>query len=296
MRPSVVPKSENAGQGASWASSNLALRIVSAIVLAPLALFVTWYGDWPFALFWCVAAVAILWEWTRLVAGPRHELMLISCGSAITVAALVEWRARPITAIMLIGLGALAAAIFAPRDKNLWITAGVGYAGTLLLAPLLLRADPQYGLFVILLLFGTVWATDICAYFAGRLIGGPKLAPSISPKKTWSGAIAGTLGGILVALLMGRFASTFVGGEAKPFGYVAIAMIGFLLSVLAQFGDLLESWIKRSFGAKDASGLIPGHGGVMDRLDGFWAAALGGCILGLVRGGFEYPARGLLVW
>lgn len=278
------------------ASSNLALRIISAAVLAPVALFVTWYGDWPFAAFWVAASVAVLWEWTRLVAGPRHGLMLSSCASALAVAGMVEWRGRPLTAIMLVGLGALAATIFAPRDKNFWITAGIGYAGTLLLAPMLLRTDAQYGLFAILFLFAIVWSTDIFAYFAGRAIGGPKLAESISPKKTWSGAIAGSLGAVLVALLMGSLADKLVAGDTKSFSNGTIALIGLLLSVLAQFGDLLESWIKRRFGAKDASGLIPGHGGVMDRLDGFWAAALGGCIVGLLRGGFEYPARGLLVW
>jgi phosphatidate cytidylyltransferase len=267
---------------------NLLLRIVSAVVMAPAAVFIAWLGDWPFAVFWAVAAIAVLWEWLTLVAGPRYPLMLASSALAIAIAGLVAWRHRPVTAILVVGLGAIGAAIFAPRERRFWITAGIGYAGVLLLAPILLRADVDYGLPAILLLFVIVWSTDVLAYFAGRAIGGPKLAPMISPKKTWSGAIIGTIGAVLVAIA----AADFLGGFNKG----TIAAVALLLSVMTQLGDLLESWLKRQFGAKDASHLIPGHGGVMDRLDGFWAAALTGCIVGIFRGGFDNAARGLLVW
>ena len=155
-------------------------------------------------------------------------------------------------------------------------------------APIILRADAAHGLLAILLLFAIVWTTDVLGYFAGRAFGGPKLLPAVSPKKTWSGALAGTLGAMIVAVLV---ASLF-----GAFNRTAIALIALLLSVVAQLGDLFESWVKRQFGAKDASHLIPGHGGVMDRLDGFWAAALVGCVIGLLRGGFDGAARGLLVW
>ena len=170
----------------------------------------------------------------------------------------------------------------------IWTIAGIGYAGIMLLAPLLLRADNTYGFLALVLLFAIVWTTDILGYFAGRAIGGPKLLPAISPKKTWSGAIAGTLGAMIVAVLVANYFGTF--------NTTAIAIIALLLSIMAQLGDLLESWVKRQFGAKDASHLIPGHGGVMDRLDGFWAAALVGCVIGLLHGGFDGAARGLLVW
>ena len=281
-----APASEPAQAAAP--SHNLVLRVVSALVLGPLALVVAWLGDWPFALFWGAAAIAVLWEWTTLVVGHRYRLMLSSCASAIAVAALVAWRGRAVTAILLVGLGALAATIFAPRERRFWITAGIGYAGTLLLAPVLLRADTHYGFAAIVLLFAVVWSTDVFAYFAGRAIGGPKLAPSISPKKTWSGAIAGTLGAIAVAVAIASLFGSLDKGT--------IALIALLLSIIAQLGDLLESWVKRQFGAKDASHIIPGHGGVMDRLDGFWAAALAGCLVGVLRGGFDNAARGLLVW
>jgi phosphatidate cytidylyltransferase len=208
--------------------------------MAPLALFTTYLGGWPFALLWVAAALAVLWEWIKLVVGPG------------------------------------------------WIVAGIAYAGVLLVAPLVLRSDSEFGLLAMLILFGVVWTTDVLGYFAGHAFGGPKLMPTISPKKTWSGAIAGTLGAMIVAVLL-----------AKSFGsfhVIAIALVALLLSMMAQLGDLFESWIKRRFGAKDASQLIPGHGGVMDRLDGFWAAALVACVIGLLRGGFGNPAAGLLVW
>lgn len=278
----------DAGSSAATSSHNLALRVVSAAVLAPLAVLVAWLGDWPFALFWGIAAVAILWEWTLMVVGPRYIMMLSSCASALAVAALVSWRGRPIAGILLVGLGALAATIFAPREQRFWITAGIGYAGTLLLAPMLLRADPHYGIPAMILLFAVVWSTDVFAYIAGRTIGGPKLAAAISPKKTWAGAIAGAFGAVLVALAIAELFGSFA--------LSTIAIIALLLSVCAQLGDLMESAVKRHFGKKDSSGLIPGHGGVMDRLDGFWAAALVACLVGLTRGGFDNAARGFLVW
>jgi phosphatidate cytidylyltransferase len=270
------------------APSNLAIRIVSALVLAPLAVVTAYVGDWPFVLFWGVAAIAVLWEWTTLVAGPDHRLMVSACGSAIAVAALVTCIGRPVAAILLIGLGVLASLIFAPRHRRLWVSGGVGYAGVMLMAPAILRADDVHGFMAIGLLFAVVWTTDVVGYFAGRAFGGPKLAPLISPKKTWSGAIAGTLGAVVVAVGV----VCFWGGYNR----IAIALVALVLSVVAQLGDLMESRIKRQFGAKDASTLIPGHGGVMDRLDGFWAAALIGCLIGLARGGLDGAARGLLLW
>jgi phosphatidate cytidylyltransferase len=169
-----------------------------------------------------------------------------------------------------------------------WIAAGVGYAGIMFAAPVILRSDAELGMPAIMLLFMIVWTTDILGYFAGRAFGGPKLCPAVSPKKTWSGALAGTLGAIIVTVVSARWLGAMHS--------VAVAAIALGLSVVAQLGDLLESAIKRKFSVKDASHLIPGHGGVMDRLDGFWAAALLGCLIGLARGGFEAPARGLLLW
>jgi phosphatidate cytidylyltransferase len=270
-------------------AGNLALRILSAAVLAPLAIAAAYVGGWPFAVFWAIAGIAVLWEWIALVAGAGNRPTFSSCAGALAVAALVAVRGRPVAAILVVALGALAATIFAHRGRRLWIVCGVLYAAALVLAPVLLRADADDGFLAIVLLFAIVWTTDVLGYFAGRAIGGPKLAPAISPKKTWSGAVAGALGAMIVAVVGARLAGAF---DPK-----AIAGVAFALSVLSQAGDLLESWIKRRFGAKDASRLIPGHGGVMDRLDGFWAAALAGCLIGLARGGgWESAARGLLIW
>jgi phosphatidate cytidylyltransferase len=280
--------------------SNLALRVLSAAVLAPLAIAAAWVGTWVFALFWLAAALLVLWEWIHLVAGPRHTLMFSASASALAVAALVEFRERPITAALLVVLGAIASLIFAQRRHRLWITAGIFYAGVLLLAPMLLREDPDYGVFAIVLLFAVVWTTDVMAYVVGRVFGGPKLCPPVSPKKTWSGAVGGTLCATAVAVVLPRALAAF---PVEEFALVAklaqpgvLAALGLSLSILAQLGDLLESWIKRRFGAKDASHLIPGHGGVMDRLDGFWAAALAACLIGIARGGLHNTALGLLIW
>ena len=151
----------------------------------------------------------MLWEWTTLVAGAGHRLMLSACGGAIAVAAVIAWHGRPVAAILLVGLGTLAALIFAPRERRLWIMAGIGYAGTMLLAPMLLRADEADGFLAMVLLFAIVWTTDVLGYFAGRAFGGPKLLPVVSPKKTWSGAIAGTLGAMIVAVLVASFFGAF---------------------------------------------------------------------------------------
>lgn len=169
-----------------------------------------------------------------------------------------------------------------------WVFSGIVYAAAMFIAPVLLRDDPAFGLLSIVLLFAIVWSTDIFGYFGGRSLGGPKLMPAVSPKKTWSGAICGTFGAMIVAVLVAK--------SFGSFNTIAIAAVALLLSVCGQAGDLFESFVKRKFNVKDSSQLIPGHGGAMDRLDGFWAAAVVGCLIGLARGGFDAPARGLLVW
>jgi len=274
--------------GVPLSANNLLLRVVSAAVLAPLALAAAYVGGLPFALFWGAAALIVLWEWMTLVVGPNYRLMVSSCAAAIAVAGFLGWLGRPVTALFVIGLGALAGAIFAPNERRLWVIAGTGYAGGMVLAPVLLRVDVGFGFAVVLLLFAIVWTTDVLGYFAGRAFGGPKLWPAVSPKKTWSGAIVGTVGAVAVALLV---AAQF--GSSSGIAIIAVAL---LLSIVAQAGDLFESWVKRQFDAKDSSHIIPGHGGVMDRLDGFWAAAVAGCVVGVLRGGFDAPARGVLIW
>jgi len=284
----IVVGSEPLKANVPLSANNLLLRIISAAVLAPVALAAAYVGGLPFAVFWGVAALVVLWEWMTLVVGPSYRLLVLSCAAALVVADFLAWVGRPITALFMIGLGALAGAIFAPSERRLWVVAGTGYAGGMALAPVFLRADVAFGFAAIVLLFAIVWTTDVLGYFAGRAFGGPKLWPAVSPKKTWSGAIVGTVGAVIVALL--------VAAQFGSFDRIAIIAVALVLSIVAQAGDLFESWVKRKFDAKDSGRIIPGHGGVMDRLDGFWAAAVAGCIIGVLRAGFSEPARALLVW
>jgi phosphatidate cytidylyltransferase len=151
-----------------------------------------------------------------------------------------------------------------------------------------LRSDEKVGFLPIFFLFAIVWGTDIAAYFTGRAVGGPKLAPRVSPGKTWSGAF----GGLLAASIA---AGAFVKAASLP-APSSVIMIALLLSLCAQGGDLFESWLKRRFGRKNSGSLIPGHGGVMDRLDAFVMAALVAAFIGVLRGGMQAPGRGLLMW
>ena len=185
-------------------------------------------------------------------------------------------------------MGTLAAAALAPSERRIWVASGVPYAGAIAVAPIVLRADSANGFLAMLFLFAIVWATDIVAYFVGRAVGGPKLMPQVSPKKTWSGALGGTAAAVALAVALAQAA-------ALP-AWFAIAMLAVVLSVVAQGGDLFESFLKRRFGAKDSSHLIPGHGGLMDRLDGFVTAGVVAALIGVARGGFESPGRGLLMW
>jgi phosphatidate cytidylyltransferase len=190
--------------------------------------------------------------------------------------------------IIILTMGMLAAAIIAPAGRVLWVAAAIPYAGATGAAPIILRGDGEYGFAALILLFAVVWSTDSAAYFAGRAIGGPRLVPRFSPNKTWAGAVAGVAGAAIAAVAV-----------AKAFGLgnpTAIMVLAIVLSVVSQSGDIFESALKRKFGAKDSSRLIPGHGGLMDRIDGFVAAAVVACAIGLVRGGIEAPAHGLLVW
>jgi phosphatidate cytidylyltransferase len=284
----IEPVSNADKPGVQLSTNNLLLRVTSAVVLAPLALVAAYVGGWPFAIFWGVAALVVLWEWMTLVLERSYRALMSSCAVAIVVADFLAWLGRPVAALCIVGLGALAGAIFAPSERRLWVIAGTGYAGGLALAPVILRADSTFGFAMIALLFGIVWTTDVFGYFAGRAFGGPRLWPSISPKKTWSGAVAGAIGAVGVAPL--------IASQFGAFDRIAIVAAALLLSIVAQAGDLFESWVKRQFNAKDSSHIIPGHGGVMDRLDGFWAAAVVGCVVGLMRGGFDEPARGVLIW
>jgi phosphatidate cytidylyltransferase len=282
---------------ASSGGSELILRILSGLVLAPLAVGVAYLGGWAFVVFWSIAALLVLWEWCTLIAGGERSTVLLIAGAAVLLAMLLAATAadaegshsvRLVAGGTLLLMGMLATAALASSDRRVWTAAGIPYAGLLGMAPIVLRNDAQYGFLAIAFLFAVVWATDIVAYFVGRAVGGPKLAPRISPKKTWSGAVGGTVAAVGAALTL----AVAAGLPNLP----AVGLIAAAASALAQAGDLFESVLKRRFGAKDSSHLIPGHGGLMDRLDGFVTAAVFATLIGLIHGGVDEPARGLLVW
>jgi phosphatidate cytidylyltransferase len=274
----------------------LVLRVASAAVLAPIALAGAYVGGWLFFIVCVLAAGGILWEWTRLVAG-RSDLRILAPGLAALLGALALAGANePGAAAGVIAAGATMAAIASaahPLSHNLpsqpaWAAGGIVYAGIAFLSPALLRRDSELGFTAMLFLAVIVWMTDTFAYAVGRAVGGPLLWPRLSPNKTWAGAVGGLAGGVAGGILV-AYASGI--GRLVVVGVIAVA-----LSVLAQAGDLFESAVKRRFGAKDASRLIPGHGGLMDRLDGFLVAALAALVIGMLRQGIDAPAHGLLVW
>jgi len=278
------------------AAGNLTRRVISAAILAPAVLGCTYIGGWIFFVLCAAAAGTVLWEWTTLVTGSG-DLRVLTPGLAVLLAAtLLVGLNLPAAAMGMIAIGAALAGLAAAAWPDVlphrltvaWGAGGVVYAGALLLGPAVLRHDPEWGLTALLFLFATVWTTDIFAYFCGRAIGGPLLWPRISPKKTLSGALGGLIGGVAAGVGV-----AYASGVGR-LGIVGV--MGLLLSVLAQAGDLFESAVKRRFGAKDASHLIPGHGGLMDRLDGFLVAAIAALLIGLIRAGTAAPARGLLVW
>ncbi len=270
----------------AFSDPDLLRRIGSGVTMAIIALVTAWLGGLAFAALWVAAGLLVLWEWNRLV-GVRHDAFALVAGGIVVCLACLLIPLIPSAIIALMGVLAVCF-LNSSGQTRLWALGGIAYAALLSLGPIVMRADPQWGLAAIIWLFAIVWGTDVGAYFAGRTFGGPKLWPRLSPKKTWSGFIGGTLVGTLLALgLMHLF-----GIAVKP----VLILLTYGLAALSQGGDLMESAIKRHFGAKDASGLIPGHGGVMDRLDAFVVAATVAALIGVIRGGFDMAARGALIW
>jgi len=223
-----------------------------------------------------------------LVAGSASIVLAVVLAGAADSSTTGVHATRLLAALTLLGMGMLGTTVLAHRKQRIWVAGGVACAGALAIAPIVLRSDVHYGFLAVLFLFAIIWTTDILAYFVGRALGGPKLAPSISPNKTWSGAIGGTTAGVAAA------AGIALAADLSPIGVIAV--VAAALSIIGQAGDLFESALKRRFGAKDSSRFIPGHGGLMDRLDSFLAAAVLAALIGIGRGGLEAPGRGLLVW
>jgi phosphatidate cytidylyltransferase len=274
------------GPAAPVASSgNLSKRVASSVVLAALAIIATAVGGWPFVVLWGAAAIVVYWEWSSMVA-RQGKVTLLAGGMALVFAAAESGLGHAAYAAAAVAAGAIIVAVLARR--RLWCAGGVIYAGVLAVAPMMIRLDRPYGSVAVFFLFAVVWATDIFGYFIGRLVGGPKLAVRISPKKTWAGAFGGAAGAMVAGV-----------GFMSAVGYAGLgfpASTALMLSIVSQCGDLLESAVKRRFGVKDASHVIPGHGGLMDRLDGFLAAVCVAAVIGVVRNGPDAAAHGLLLW
>jgi phosphatidate cytidylyltransferase len=262
----------------------LPARIAAGLVMMALALGAVWAGIVWFMLFWLIAMALVNWEWQSLVDGAGRNWRVLLGNATLAIAAVLASEGESIRALVVALVGAALAALRGGRRR--WSSAGLIYSAAPLIAVCLLRSSQEYGARAILWLFALVWGVDVMAYFGGRLIGGPKLWPRVSPGKTWSGFLIGVICGAAIALLLAPE------GGAKP-PLFAIGLIG---GAIAQGGDLFESAIKRRFGVKDSSHLIPGHGGLMDRLDGFIAAATFAALFGAARGGFADAARGLLLW
>lgn len=270
-----------AAQAKRW--GDLRKRALSAMVLGPAAVACIWLGEEAFAGMMALAVALLAWEWVhmcgrrvRVLPGMAVPLAVLAAG-ALAVTGNVRW------ALAALGVGFLLSWWFAQAmaealtQPALRLALGVLYIGLAGIALIELRLDGEAGRANVLFLFLVVWASDIGAYVAGRAMGGPKLWPAVSPNKTWSGAAGGLAAAIAIGL---GVALAFTPG-ASLFAVVAVAV---LLGVASQAGDLLESAIKRHFHVKDSSRLIPGHGGLLDRLDGVLAAAPVAALLSFALG------------
>ena len=271
---------------AEQGSRNLLMRVIAALVLAPLAIAIAYTGGWLWTALVTLAAIGLYVEWLTIVGAARQMRVVASGVVALAIAGMCLAAGRIDASCVALVLGLAAVALLSPERRH-WNAAGFGYAAAAEIASVLVRLDQTYGFVALILILLVVWATDIGGYFAGRGIGGPKLWPRVSPKKTWAGAIGGFAASLVVALGFAAFGL----GKTGP-----ILLLGAVLSIASQFGDLFESAVKRRFGVKDSSHIIPGHGGLLDRLDGFVAAVVMAAILGFLRGGVDGVGRGLMVW
>ncbi|MDP4005042.1 phosphatidate cytidylyltransferase [Methylobacterium sp. NEAU K] len=282
MTPPAVPGARPSGRRELW------LRVASGVVLGAGIIAALVYGGWPFAGIWLAAGIIGFAEWVVMSRTEPREV-LIALGAATLAALLLCQRggapALACIAVLLLGAAACATVARTPGGR-MRALAGVLGAGAVASVPVALRDDPAIGLVGPAWMFAVVWSTDIAAFFAGRKIGGPKLMPRVSPNKTWSGAIGGLVGAVAAGTLVAVAADLAGMSLPSAASLPVVAGASALASVLSQAGDLFESGLKRRYGVKDSGKIIPGHGGVMDRLDGFFAVAvLAGLYLALRGGG-----------
>jgi phosphatidate cytidylyltransferase len=278
---------------AEQGSRNLLMRVAAALVLSPIAVALAYAGGWPWAALVTLAAIGLYVEWLTIVTAPTPRTVAAGV-VALAMAGFFLATRRIDVSLLVLALG-LGGVMLLSSERRLWTAAGLAYAAAAELASVVLRLDQAYGFVALILVLLVVWVTDIGGYFAGRGIGGPKLWPRVSPKKTWAGAIGGFAASLAVAV--GFLA--FDPNKADPsltLKMVPLLLLAAALSIASQLGDLFESAVKRRFGVKDSSHIIPGHGGLLDRLDGFVAAIVLAAIFGFLRGGADGVGRGLMVW
>jgi phosphatidate cytidylyltransferase len=263
---------------AADAGSSLRLRILSALVLAPLAIAAAWFGRPWLPLVTAVAGAGMAWEWARLCgAGRLRASGIVMIGTVLAAVAAAATVGVVVGGVVSFA-GAAAAFAMARREPEApWLALGALWVALPCVLLLWLARPDDIGPRTVLWIFAVVWSTDIGAYGFGRWLGGPRLAPRWSPRKTW----AGLLGGVVCAALAGWATAGVLGlSPALP-----LVLISAGLAIVEQFGDLAESVAKRRFGVKDSSGLIPGHGGLLDRLDGLLAVIPAVALLSAIGGG-----------
>jgi phosphatidate cytidylyltransferase len=265
-------------------SKELWLRILSGLVLAAVALALDHAGPRVFAALVALVALLMSWEWARMVRGVRYDMALGVHAAAVLGAIALTVAGFPALALTTLAVGAAVIVPLEFGERALASAIGVGYVGLPAVALVGLRCDEPFGEFAIIFVFVVVWLTDTCAYAVGRLIGGPKLWPRVSPNKTWSGL----LGGVGAAMIGAALFGLVIGAPGLYLAALALA-----LGLIAQAGDLAESALKRGYGVKDASGLIPGHGGFMDRLDSIVTVSICAALIGIALN-HQAPARALL--
>jgi phosphatidate cytidylyltransferase len=278
-------ESADQSRTAAAASRDVGVRIASGLLLAVVAGGLLYAGPLPFAVLAGTAAVLTSLEWSRIVRGEGVDAgLVVQVASAVMAAALTAagFAALGLAAV---AVGAILTGLLCFGRNALLSAEGVLYAGLPVVALIWLRDDPAFGLQAVLFILIAVVVTDVAAFVFGRAIGGPKLAPAISPNKTW----AGFLGGISMAGVAAAGFGVWLGADP-----VKLGLAGTMLGILAQIGDLTESALKRSFGVKDSGTLIPGHGGVMDRIDGLVFAAVAAGVVAFAIDP-QAPARALLM-
>lgn len=276
--------SEPGGARVQKKKSDLKPRLIAGAVMAAITLVLTYAGTIPFAALVLGVALVMCWEWGRVVRGEEFGPALVVHALVVVVAGVLTVVGQPVLGLAGLVVGAIALLAMPLGPRRGMSAAGVAYVGLPTIAMLWLRGDQVLGFEAVLFVFAIVWGSDIGAFAAGRGIGGPKLWARVSPNKTWAGFFGGLTAGVVAGIIFAQFVAGTSG--------VVLALTGLVLAFVAQAGDLAESALKRRFGIKDSSAIIPGHGGVMDRADSTVAVSVAVSVMAIVMNAAS-PARAL---